>query len=415
MSGETKTFSLNLVTWNVGDEEPSADLTDLLNLKADSLPDIYAIGLQELVSGEFDAYKNSWTTILTDTLGPKGFCRIKAVKMQGILLVTFVKREYLLSVAHIESEISRAGMGGWWGNKGGVSIRFDLNGVNMIIVNSHLAAHMHNSAERIEDFFTILDTQHFRDKDVEHILDHDYVFWMGDLNFRIDKYSREEVEKYIEKKDFETLLKQDQLMKCREEGLIFCDFEEGKVDFPPTYKFDKGTDDYDNSAKKRVPAWCDRILWQIHDDAFEKITISADLVEYKSIPSYVMSDHKPVTATFNIKVFPCQRYPASVTFDIDKCWKAGKSATLRYKMKKDSEIMSSNRDWIGLYKSNFFHLNDYVTYAWAQEYAEKSPEGVEVTLSGRYLSVCPGNYRVGYISTYKDTLMGMSEEFQIVS
>lgn len=57
-----------------------------------------------------------------------------------------------------------------------------------------------------------------------------------------------------------------------------------------------------HSAKKRVPAWCDRILWQIHDDAFEKITISADLVEYKSIPSYVMSDHKPVTATFNIKV-----------------------------------------------------------------------------------------------------------------
>jgi hypothetical protein len=36
------------------------------------------------------------------------------------------------------------------GNKGGVSIRFDLNGVNMIFVNSHLAAHMHNSAERIE-------------------------------------------------------------------------------------------------------------------------------------------------------------------------------------------------------------------------------------------------------------------------
>jgi hypothetical protein len=42
------------------------------------------------------------------------FFQIKAVKMQGLLLVTFVKREYLLSVAHIESEISRAGMGGWW-------------------------------------------------------------------------------------------------------------------------------------------------------------------------------------------------------------------------------------------------------------------------------------------------------------
>lgn len=25
-----------------------------------------------------------------------------------------------------------------------------------------------------------------------------------------------------------------------------CDFEEGQLDFPPTYKFDKGTDNYDS-------------------------------------------------------------------------------------------------------------------------------------------------------------------------
>ncbi|XP_062579807.1 inositol polyphosphate 5-phosphatase K-like [Saccostrea cucullata] len=414
MSGETKTFSLKLVTWNVGDEEPLADFTELLDLKADSLPDIYGIGLQELVSGEFAAYKNSWTTLFTDILGPRGFCLIKAVKMQGLLLIVFIKREYILSVTHIESEISKAGMGGWWGNKGGVSIRFDLNGVNLIIVNCHLAAHMNNSAERIEDFFTILDTQKFRDKDVDHIFDHDFIFWMGDLNFRIDNYTREEVEKYIEKKDFETLLKQDQLVKCREEGLIFCDFEEGKIDFPPTYKFDKGTDDYDSSAKKRVPAWCDRILWQVHEDAFEKITLSADLLEYRSVPFYVLSDHKPVVATYKVKVFPCQRFPAPVTFDVEKCWKAGQSATVKYKMKKDSELMSSSRDWIGLYKSDFKHLHDYVTYVWAKEYAERSPEGVEVTFPGRYLS-SPGTYRVAYISNYKDTLLGISEEFKIVT
>jgi hypothetical protein len=54
-----------------------------------------------------------------------------------------------------------------------------------------------------------------------------------------------------------------------------------------------------------------------------------------------------------------------------------------------------------------------VTYTWAQEYAEKHPEGVEVKISGRYLSVDPGSYRVAYVSNYKDTLLGMSEEFQV--
>lgn len=46
------------------------------------------------------------------------------------------------------------------GNKGGVSIRFDVGGVNLIIVNTHLAAHLEYMAERIEvrsglDFFFI--------------------------------------------------------------------------------------------------------------------------------------------------------------------------------------------------------------------------------------------------------------------
>ena len=36
------------------------------------------------------------------------------------------------------------------GNKGGVSIRFDVGGVNLIIVNCHLAAHLEQMAERVE-------------------------------------------------------------------------------------------------------------------------------------------------------------------------------------------------------------------------------------------------------------------------
>ncbi|OPL20584.1 hypothetical protein AM593_08725, partial [Mytilus galloprovincialis] len=115
----------------------------------------------------------------------------------------------------------------------------------MIIVNAHLAAHMDNVRERIEDFHTILRTQKFRDKDVDHILDHDYIFFMGDLNFRLQKVTSTYVERAIRYGDYKALMEYDQLLKCMEEDLIFVDFLEGQITFPPTYKFDPGTDKYD--------------------------------------------------------------------------------------------------------------------------------------------------------------------------
>jgi len=42
------------------------------------------------------------------------------------------------------------------GNKGGVSVRMDIGGVNLIIVNTHLAAHLEYMAERIEVIYTYI-------------------------------------------------------------------------------------------------------------------------------------------------------------------------------------------------------------------------------------------------------------------
>ena len=47
-------------------------------------------------------------------------------------------------------------------------------------------------------------------------------------------------------------------------GNVFQGFNEAPPRFWPTYKFDSGTNQYDTSAKQRVPAHCDRILWRVN-------------------------------------------------------------------------------------------------------------------------------------------------------
>ena len=48
---------------------------------------------------------------------------------------------------------------------------------------------------------------------------HDYVFWCGDLNYRID-LPREEVLQMIENNKWLSLQEEDQLIKSRESGLV---------------------------------------------------------------------------------------------------------------------------------------------------------------------------------------------------
>jgi len=44
---------------------------------------------------------------------------------------------------------------------------------------------------------------------------------------------------------------------------VFSGFVEPAISFKPTYKYDRWTDDYDTSSKKRIPAWTDRVLYRV--------------------------------------------------------------------------------------------------------------------------------------------------------
>jgi len=69
--------------------------------------------------------------------------------------------------------------------------------------------------------------------------------------------------------------------------------EEGPLDFDPTYKYDIGTNNYDTSNKKRIPSWCDRILF--------KKNSNVEIVKYDRV-NYLTSDHKPIYGIYKVNV-----------------------------------------------------------------------------------------------------------------
>uniref|UniRef100_A0A2C9KHZ7 Inositol polyphosphate-related phosphatase domain-containing protein n=1 Tax=Biomphalaria glabrata TaxID=6526 RepID=A0A2C9KHZ7_BIOGL len=345
------TTHIYLVTWNVNGKPPPSDFTDLLQLNRNPLPEIYCIGLQEMGV-------QSWESALMAALKPFDYVKIKSRQLVGILTIMFVHRNCLQHVTSVESELTRSGLAGFYGNKGAASIRMDFMGMNLIVVNCHLAAHMENVAERLNNIDQILSTQQFRDPDTDNILDHDYIFWMGDMNFRIEETTYEKTLELIDLRNFKKLYRNDQLYIAIQEGLIFDMFQEGTITFPPTYKFDPGTDKYDSSAKRRIPAYCDRILYHFHDTAYGNLKLQAKLIEYICHPEYKMSDHKPVSAIISFKAISKGTINL-ITFRLpNKVWNKKKEETVSYLVRKDFRMNSG--DWIGLFKvrqySSLCHL-----------------------------------------------------------
>lgn len=71
------------------------------------------------------------------------------------------------------------------------------------------------------------------------------VFWVGDLNFRVNVKSQEEALNLIDEKKIDILFTKDQLSNEKQKGNIFKEYSEGKILFWPTYKYTTGTNEFD--------------------------------------------------------------------------------------------------------------------------------------------------------------------------
>ncbi|XP_006863513.1 PREDICTED: inositol polyphosphate 5-phosphatase K [Chrysochloris asiatica] len=374
-------------------------------------------GIMSLLSDT--AFEDPWSSFFMDVLSPLSFIKISCVRMQGLLLLVFAKRQHLPFIQILSTRSTPTGFYGYWGNKGGVTICLKLYGYYISIINCHLPPHLANNDQRLEHFDRILEMQNFEGRDIPNILDHDLILWFGDMNFRIEDFGLHFVRESIKHQYYRELWEKDQLSIAKKHDPLLREFQEGALLFPPTYKFDRNSNNYDTSEKKRKPAWTDRILWRLKRQPQTSLHTLSPLAphfslclrSYVSHMMYCISDHKPVTSTFDLEMKPLVSVPL-ITLIPEGLWTMEKDMVISYSLAPD--FLSSPWDWIGLYKVGLRHINDYVTYVWVGDNQISINDGLnQVYVNTTDIPETEDEFLLCYYSNHLHSVVGISKPFQI--
>ncbi|KAH7517241.1 hypothetical protein FEM48_Zijuj09G0042000 [Ziziphus jujuba var. spinosa] len=194
--------------------------------------------------------------------------------------------------------------------QGSISISMSLHQTSFCFICSHLTSGQKEGDElrRNSDVMEILRKTRFPrvhgmgdENSPQTILEHDRIVWLGDLNYRI-ALSYRSAKALVEMRNWRALLENDQACYLpppakQRRGRVFEGWNEGKIYFPPTYKYSNNSDRYAGDdrhpkEKRRTPAWCDRILW------FGRGLHQLSYVRGES----KFSDHRPVYSIFLAEV-----------------------------------------------------------------------------------------------------------------
>ena len=145
------------------------------------------VGIGTKVSNLFENrsvlhFQNMYTNHLKEC----GFTSVAASNLGEMRLFVFAKSAVEKGITAVESAESCTGLGHVMANKGGILTSFLYKNYSFAFISSHLAAHMQHYGKRNEDIWEIVREARTADKSVDALVQHDFVFWMGDLNYRVD-------------------------------------------------------------------------------------------------------------------------------------------------------------------------------------------------------------------------------------
>ncbi|KAK1356385.1 type I inositol polyphosphate 5-phosphatase 12 [Heracleum sosnowskyi] len=349
-------FKILVGTWNVSQGKPSKDaLTAWLGAASKDVG-IVVVGLQEVEMGagflamsaaketvglEGSSIGQWWQDAIGKVLG-EGSCfeRVGSRQLAALLIAIWVRKTLRTHVGDLDVGAVPCGLGRAIGNKGGVGVRLRVYDRIMCFVNNHFAAHLEAVNRRNADFDHIYKSMAFirssnllsnssagvssaaqglrgpnaveinPDEGKPDLAEADLVIFCGDFNYRLFGISYDEARDFVSQRSFDWLREKDQLREEMRAGKVFQGMREALIKFPPTYKFEigkPGLGGYDSGEKKRIPAWCDRILYRDNRTKQEtecslECPVVASILQYDACMEVVESDHKPVRCKFNVEI-----------------------------------------------------------------------------------------------------------------
>ncbi|KAH6809309.1 Endonuclease/exonuclease/phosphatase family protein [Perilla frutescens var. frutescens] len=347
--------SILVGSWNVGQGRASQTALKAWLGSAVSDIDIVVVGLQEVEMGagflamsaaretvglEGSSVGLWWQDHIGKVLDEKSvFERIGSRQLAALLIAIWVRKPLRPHVGDLDVAAVACGLGRAIGNKGGVGLRLRVYDRIICFVNCHFAAHLEAVNKRNADFDHIYRTMTFTrstnffsnaaagvssanqmlrgsnatsnpEEIRPDLAEADMIVFNGDFNYRLFGITYDEARDLVSQRSFDWLREKDQLRAEMKVGKVFQGMREALIRFPPTYKFEKGKSGlggYDSGEKKRIPAWCDRVLYRDNRAGPTKecsldCPVIASISQYEACMDVVESDHKPVRCKLNLDI-----------------------------------------------------------------------------------------------------------------
>lgn len=183
---------------------------------SDTPIDIFAIGFQEIVdlnaSNIMAASTDNaklWAEELQRVISrDHNYVLLTSQQLVGVCLYIFIRPQHAKYIRDVAVDCVKTGLGGATGNKGAVAIRCVVYGTSICFVCAHFAAGQNQVTERNADYAEI--TRKIAFPMGRTLKSHDYVFWCGDFNYRIDM-DKDEMKDLIKQNQLQPVLDNDQL------------------------------------------------------------------------------------------------------------------------------------------------------------------------------------------------------------